>query len=297
MGNTRFDAMQYRSYAQTNNLESKSRDEVFKSRKMPVALDPRNIVLRESCDSLANPNSTPLIFGLDVTGSMGFIAEAIAKRGLEPLMQTIYDDKPVSDPHVMFMGIGDVFNDQAPLQVSQFEAGAIPLIEQLRQLWLEGDGGGNESEAYDLPWYFAAHKTVIDSFEKRGKKGYLFTIGDELPPKRCFGKEHVKHVFGTGDLPVPESTAEVLAAAQQKFKVFHIVAEEGSFAKYQLARVRSQWTELLGPNVIFMRDHTKLAAIALATLKIAEGADIESVIGESDYKEDLRYAFANALNG
>lgn len=46
-------------------------------------------------------------------------------------------------------------------------------------IFLEKGGGGNSFESYDLPWYFAAKRTSIDCFEKRKKKGFLFTVGDE----------------------------------------------------------------------------------------------------------------------
>lgn len=61
-----------------------------------------------------------------------------------------------------------------------FEAD-IRIARQLEKLWLEKGGGGNCCESYTLPWYFAALHTAIDWFEKRGQKGYLFTVGDELP--------------------------------------------------------------------------------------------------------------------
>lgn len=295
MGNSRFDHKEYRAYSTTNNLRAKSREQVFTSRYMPAGLDPAKIQLRESCDSQANPNSTPIILGLDVTGSMGFVAEAIAKEGLEPLMQLIYAEKPVSDPHLMFMGIGDINSDAAPLQVSQFEAGAIPLIEQLRTLWLEGNGGGNSYESYDLPWYFAAHRTSIDSYNRRGKKGYIFTIGDELPPPVGLRNDQLARVFGTTNVPEAGSSQNLLAAAQEKYKVFHIIAEEGNFCRSQKPRVRGAWTELLGPNAIFMKNHEDLATIVTATLQIAEGADIHEVIASSNKPEALKYAFQNAL--
>ena len=34
-------------------------------------------------------------------------------------------------------------------------------------------------ESYELALYFAAYKTSCDAWEKRQKKGYLFTLGDE----------------------------------------------------------------------------------------------------------------------
>lgn len=297
MGNARFDAHAYTSYRSSHKLEKATREQVFTSRFMPAALDPAKILLRESCNSEANPNSTPVIFGLDVTGSMGFVAEAIAKTELQPLMESIYENEPIPDPHIMFMGIGDIdAHDQAPLQVSQFEAGAIPLIEQLRTLYIESGGGGNDYESYDLPWYFAAHRTAIDSL-KRGQKGYLFTMGDEPPPP-ARGLDYTRlceRVFKNKDIPQPGTRAELLDKVSEKYKVFHLIVEEGNHFRSRPASVADQWTDLLGPNAIFLKDHRDLALVVTATLKIAQGADIHDVIASSNKPEALRHAFKNAL--
>lgn len=294
MGNARFDDTTYRTYSSTHGLGTKSQHEVFTSRNMPQALDPRKITIRESRDSDANPVSTPIIIGLDVTGSMGFVAHEIAKTQLPEIMNSIYDQRPVTDPHLMFMGIGDVYSDSAPLQVSQFEAEAIALIEQLRTMWIESGGGGNNTESYNLPWYFALTKTAIDSLEKRGKKGYIFTIGDELAPSPLTASQ-LKSVFGAEGQHLVYSNAELLELVQQKYNVFHIVAEQGSYARSNPGLVVANWTELLGPNVIRMKDHKDLPAIITATIKIAEGSNIRQVLTESEIASKLEYAFTNAL--
>ena len=78
----------------------------------------------------------------------------------------------------MVAAVGDAYTDQAPLQCTQFEAD-ISLASQIRSLWLEGNGGGNNGESYSAAHLLAALKTSTDSFERHGRKGYLFTIGDE----------------------------------------------------------------------------------------------------------------------
>jgi len=297
MGYERFNITDYSTYRSTNSYETKSQAEIFTSRMMPAKLDPAKAILRESCDSAVNPYSTPIILGLDVTGSMGFVAEEIAREGLAPLMETIYKEKPVTDPQVMFMGIGDVrAYDRAPLQVSQFEAGAIPLIEQLSTLFLEKGGGGNQHESYDLPWYYAANHTKIDCFDKRGEKGYLFTIGDEPAPPEPLTADELYKVFQTRDIPQYESTQALLTDVQERYKVFHIVAEQGSFYSSRPTQVEASWDKLLGPNVVYMRDVKRLADIVVATLKIANGEDIYDVIETSNCPSDLRHAFKNALS-
>lgn len=291
MGYSRWSNDAYTTYRTATKIETLSRDEVFKQSRIHESLDPAKIVLRESCDSEVNPQSTPVIFGLDVTGSMGFIAEHIAKTGLGELMAQIIEEKPVTDPHLMFMALGDIRSDYAPLQVSQFEPD-IRIIDQLRNIYVEGHGGGNHTESYDLPWYFATHRTSIDSHNKRGKKGYLFTIGDELPPDAPLPRSKLEHFMGSGDIPEAAEPAVLLSQAQEKYKVFHIIAEEGSECRsgYGTRVVRERWINLMGPNVIFMRNHRALADIVIGVLKIAEGMDIDRAIYESRKPEELKYA-------
>ena len=259
--------------------------DMYKSHGMDPSLNPHGIKGRESCDSKDNPNSTALIVGLDVTGSMGIIADVMAKRGLKTLMTEVYDRKPISDPHLMFMGIGDAeAGDSAPLQITQFEAD-IRIAEQLEKLWLEHGGGGNNYESYMLPWYFAAHHTTIDCFEKRGKKGYLFTIGDEEPTPRL-RRDDIERVLGYRPQADVEQN-ELLTLVSRKWEVFHIMVAEGSHARTRPDRVRSAWTNLLGQRAIWLRDHTALAEVIVSTLQVHEGADVDAVARSWDGSTSL----------
>lgn len=269
MGASRFDAGAYRNF--TASTVGKTTDRIYASRELDPRLDPKGVTLRESRDSDVNPKSTPIIVGIDVTGSMGMIADAIARQGLGTLFTAIADRKPISDPHVMFMAIGDAACDQAPLQVSQFEADTSVIIEQLTSIWLEKGGGGNRSESYQFPWYFAAFHTEHDSYVKRGKRGYLFTIGDEEAPEPLT-REQIKRVCGE-DAQRDYTAAELLQLAQRTYDVYHIVVLEGSHCRHSESLVRKSWTELIGQRVIFLKDHTKLAETIVSAIEVAEGRD------------------------
>jgi hypothetical protein len=268
MGSGTFDSGAYRAFSASS--ARKTTEEIYTSRDIDSKLNPLGVALRESRDSADNPNSTPVIVALDVTGSMGMIADVIAREGLGTLFTGILDRKPVSDPHVMFMGVGDANCDSAPLQVSQFEADNR-IVEQLTQLWLEKGGGGNSFESYNLPWYFAAFHTAHDSMEKRGKRGYLFTVGDEEAPGDLT-RDQIKRIFND-DLQSELSTAEMLALAQRAYNVFHIVIEEGNHARRFKDRVVASWRNLLGQNVICLADHKKLAETIVSAIEVAEGRD------------------------
>lgn len=270
MGTGTFSRAAYATYSKST--VGKSTDEIYTSRGMDKSLDPKGVVVRESRDSVDNPESTPLIVGIDVTGSMGMLADVIAREGLGTLFEGVIDRKPISDPHVMFMAIGDANYDRAPLQVSQFEADKR-IIEQLALIYLEHGGGGNQFESYNLPWYFAANHTVHDSMEKRGKRGYLFTVGDEEAPK-ALTPDQIQQFIGDS-IQVPEAPLDSLQAAQRVYDVFHIIVEEGSHARYNLDAVVDSWTELLGQRVIRLSDHKKLAETIVSAIEVAEGVDAE----------------------
>lgn len=268
MGAGSFDANSYRSFS--NVASTKTVDEIYTSKGMHKDLDPKGVAIRESRDSADNPQSTPIIVGLDVTGSMGMLAEVIAKQGLGTLFQGILDRNPVTNPHLMFMGIGDANCDRAPLQVSQFEADNR-IVEQLTKLWIEHGGGGNNFESYNLPWYFAARHTEHDSMQKRGKRGYLFTVGDEEAPKPLTA-EQLKRFMGDS-LQADVSTEEILAEARRSYDVFHIVVEEGDYARRNAAGVFASWAPLLGQRVIRLSDHKLLAQTIVSAIEVAEGVD------------------------
>ena len=150
-----------------------SAQELFKSRSLDPALDPKNVI-RECCDSEEHPNTIPIILALDVTGSMGDTSIEIAKK-LNKIMTALYKD--VKDIEFLIMGIGDLAYDNYPIQASQFESD-IRIAEQLDKIYFEAGGGGNEYESYTSAWLFGARHTKLDSW-KRGKKGLIITIGDE----------------------------------------------------------------------------------------------------------------------
>lgn len=244
------------------------------------ALDPKNVKMRESRDSSDNPESAAIIVALDVTGSMSPVLDKMARVGLPSLMEGIYGRKPVENPQVMFMGVGDVTCDKFPLQVSQFESD-IRIAEQLTQLYLEQGGGGNDSESYTLPWYFAAMHTSIDCFEKRNKKGYLFTIGDENIPD-VLKAEEIGRVLGYTPEQRVYTADELYKMVSRKYHVFHLMVEQGSHYRYNGDAVKKSWMDVIGQNAIPLDDHSKLGEVIISLIQVKEGADKKTVVDSWD---------------
>ena len=291
MGTSRWSTDDWQGYSATTS--AKSTAQIFTSNDLHADLDPKG-TNRESRDSDENPESTAIIIGCDVTGSMGIIAENLVRKGLGVLFEEIYDRKPVSDPHIMVSAIGDVDSDRVPLQVGQFEAD-LTITEDLEKVFVEGNGGGNQKESYDMPMYYAAYHTSIDCFEKRGKKGYIFTIGDELPPSYT-DKNAVKSIIGDDGIEANIPFKDVVMAASKMYNVYHIVIAEGWFAEHNGAEyVRDAWKEYLSENVIILSDYTKLAEVIVSVMEVNEGRDVAAVAGS--WSGDTSLVVKKAIDG
>ena len=286
MGGGRWSTDDFTSH--TRSYSSKSRAEIFSS-ECHKDLDPRKIDIRESCDSTDNPAATPIILGLDVTGSMGHLAEAIARNGLNKTCTELYKRKPVTDPHIMIMGIGDVDTDNDPLQVSQFEAD-IRILKHLEHLYLEGGGGGNHRESYTIPWLFAAKKTKIDSLIKRKKKGYLFTIGDERPNLEVTGKGYLTAKTGL-KLSETTSSKDLLKEVKKSYDVFHLMVEESGTFQGDEKQTVALWRDLLGENARRLKDVSKLPEVIVSIIQANEGMDPEEIAEswEADSQDSVRH--------
>lgn len=266
MGHGKWSSADWDRYA-TSSVHGRSRSELFRANGMKDDYDPSRMTFRESRDSAENPESTPIIIGIDVTGSMGVLAEELVVKGLNETFTALIDRQPVSDPHVMAMAIGDAYCDRAPLQATQFEAD-LRIVEQLRELWLEGGGGGNRGESYSLAHVFAGLKTVHDAKERRGKRGFLFTVGDE-PVLDGVTREQLARVLGI-EARRGINAREAVRLASDAYEVFHIIVD-GTYARRNMREVRASWDRILPERVIHLRDPSRLAETIVATIEAASG--------------------------
>ena len=86
----------------------------------------------------------------------------------------------------------------------------------------------------------------MDCYEKRGRRGYLFVIGDEIPYPRVKRKE-VGAVIGDGlqpSMPVEDVVAEL----RRTFDVYYVLPRMTN--NYDNPVVHRRWGELLGQNAL-----------------------------------------------
>lgn len=229
---------------------------IFMERSINNAMNPCGVQIRESRDSSEHPESLAIIIALDVTGSMGSVPHYLVKEGLPAIMDAIINSG-IKDPQVLFLGIGDHECDHAPLQVGQFESSDELLDKWLTTIFLEGGGGSNYGESYMLAWYFAAYHTDIDCLNKRGQKGFLFTIGDE-PVLKSIPKVVIKSIMGDGQYEDFDSS-KLLEKAMEKYNCFHIhIRETGSGSRQS---VIDHWKQIIQDNLIIANRRQDVASI------------------------------------
>lgn len=256
MGNGSYSCVARAVRSENKGYKTAKVEEIFTSKSINNAMNPHGVGIRESRDSVAHPNSVAIILGLDVTGSMGSVPHYLVKQGLPLFMDKIIKGG-VSDPQVLFAGIGDHECDKSPLQISQFESSDELLDKWLTDLYLEGGGGGNYGESYLLAWYFALKHTSIDCWEKRKQKGFLITVGDE-PTLKDVPASVLKKLFGDGQYS-DCSSAELITEVSKNYNVYHLnIAETSSGSR---SEVRDGWTQLLHDNFINVKRKEDVAEI------------------------------------
>jgi hypothetical protein len=289
MGTTRWSDDHYRERA---HLRARTGKSVFEydaevraapeqERKAHDKMSPLGVTVRESRDSGNHPTSHAVGVLFDVTGSMQSVPR-ILQANLPKLMNLLIRKGYLEHPQILIGGIGDATSDHAPLQVGQFESG-IEIEEDLGKLFLEGGGGPSITESYELALYFMTRHTALDCLEKRGKRGYLFVIGDEIPYPAVKRRE-VERLIGErlqADIPVEDMIAEL----RKRYDVYFVIPKLTQH--WDNEEVRSRWVQLLGQNVLRLEDPAAICELIASTIGLVEGR-----IDRESLQTDLREAGA-----
>lgn len=227
--------------------------------KAHTNLDPLRISSKpfgklESRDSTEHPESNPVFVCFDVTGS-NYERAIDAQKRLPNLMELL--NKYLTDPQVAVAANDDftVVGNNA-VQISDFESDNR-VDDHIRNIWLVNCGGGNDGESYDLLLYAAARKMVLDSVEKRGKKGYMFLYADE-PIFKHVQKAEVKAIYGdTVEKDIPIS--EVIEEARRNFNIF-VIWPDGGYL-----HAREQYVKLFGEEAVLTSQHPNLLCELIAS--------------------------------
>ena len=238
-------------------------EQVFTQTHCHPLMDPKGVRLRESRDGADHPQSLGIVFALDITGSMGEIPKILATQQLPSFMKILMDCQ-VKDPQILFMAVGDAIHNRAPLQVGQFESTAELMDQWLTWTYLEGGGGGNGQESYELGLYFLAMHSELDCMTKRKKRGYLFMTGDEIPYP-ALSRHSVETIIGD-TLDEDLTCEEIVAELQKTFIPFFIIPDRN-----RAKRCERRWRDLLGDHVLCLDSSIDVCFVTAGAILISEG--------------------------
>jgi hypothetical protein len=244
------------------------------ARTVHPALDPRGAV-RESRDSAEHPQSTAISVLFDVTGSMGKVPRTLQAK-LPQLLGLLLRQGYARDPQIMFGAIGDATCDRVPLQVGQFESDNR-MDDDLGRIVLEGGGGGQMMESYELAMYYLARRTVTDCWAKRGRRGYLFIIGDELAYPRV-DRQQVSQWTGE-ELSEDVSLRQIVDEVTRRWDLYYLLPTGSHYARNH--KVLDFWRDLLGQNAVVLDDVDAVCETIALTIGLGEQAvDLEQGLAD-----------------
>jgi len=204
----------------------------------------------------------PVVFALDVTGSMGEWTKIIYDK-MPMFYGQIMMQKYLQDPSISFCAIGDAKTDNAPLQVSDFGQGK-EIDQLISKMWLEGNGGGNEHESYELSGYFYNNHCAFTN----ARRPFFFVTGDEGFWEKTT-VDMVHKVLGykpSKDVPGDQTWSELM----KKFNVFHIKKEYYSSKEKS---INKQWCEALGEErVLHITNPKACIDVMLGAIALTSGA-------------------------
>lgn len=266
--------------------------------KAHEALDPLKdgkSTIRESRDSAEHPESTPIVIGFDVTGSMSDNPKLI-QQSLKELFGMLIRKDIVSDPQIAIGAYGDAYCDSVPLQIGQFESDNR-IDDELDNVFIEGGGGGNDGETSTLLARYVAANVNTDAWDKRHKKGYMFLIGDEraLDLKATQLKEYL----GV-EQPSNMTAKDVFASLNERWNVYMLLIDNGA-AEYQHSR--EQYGELMAnPQHVVVIKNGSLAAATIASIigSVEETTDSQTLstdLVDAGFSKDIADAARSATVG
>jgi hypothetical protein len=110
---------------------------------------------------------------------------------------------------------------------------------------------------------------------REGRKGFLFTVGDEEPQK-LLRAAHVQRFFGDA-VQRDMSADELVSLVERGWVYFHLMVAEGSYMRSRPEAVKQAWTDLLGQRALSLTDHTRMAEVIISAIEVAAGRDKDAV--------------------
>lgn len=257
--------------ATTSNTSSSM---VGKTTMINPGLNPQ----RWANDNLVCDKGDPIVFALDVTGSMGEWTKIIYDK-MPMFYGQIMMQKYLEDPAISFCAIGDAKTDEAPLQVSEFGQGR-EIDQLISKMYLEGNGGGNYHESYEMSAYFYLNHCSFTN----ARKPFFFVTGDE-GFWEVTTTEMIQKVMGLNVKDIPGNT--LWEELMKKYNVFHI---KKAYKDNKEQNIYKQWCKALGEERILKITNPKACVdVMLGAISLTSGSrTLQEYIKDMQVREQTK---------
>merc|ERR1712216_285862 len=200
--------------------------------------------------------ANPIVCAIDVTGSMGDFPRVIYDK-LPMFYGQIMMQGYLRDPSISFAAIGDIHHDRAPLQVTEFAAGAA-IDKEIKKIYIEG-GGGAATEDYEFCVYYY---TRMVRYEDNETKPFLFITGDET----FYKSVEKKYIEALIHPEAKDMTSdEILAEARKKYNIFYLM-------KGSAAHAVRDWSAVIGAErILKLKDPKAVVDVMLGAIALVSG--------------------------
>jgi hypothetical protein len=248
------------SSSSANVAYSSSSNEVIgKVNKLHSSMNPQ----RWKDDKLISEYKNPIVFALDVTGSMGSWTKIIYDK-MPMFYGQIMMQNYLTDPAISFCAIGDYTCDEAPLQVTEFGQGK-GIDQLISKMYLEGGGGGSYFESYELAAYFYIKHVEL----KNSELPYFFVTGDESFYEKIPEKQITK-IIGK---PIVENYINARECWKELMKIFNVFLIKKPYEEDKKETlIKQKWAETLGEERILVINTPKACVdVMLGAIAITSG--------------------------
>jgi hypothetical protein len=212
-------------------------------------------------DKVITNAKSPLVVIVDGTGSMGQFPKIIFQK--LPLLDDGVDDY-LDDCEISYCCIGDAGSDKYPLQVQPFGKGK-QMVETLNKLIIEGRGGSNKQESYDLAALYYAKNAEMP---KANKPIMVWVCDEGIYPtvNEGWAKTHAK-VEGVKGL----TREKLFEELQTKYSVYVIRKHYGGITGDTMTgdnlRINQEWESLVGSDrMAILNDPKRVVDVILGLL-------------------------------
>lgn len=182
-------------------------------------------------------SEAPLIVMCDVTGSMGTWPAVIFSK--LPYLDIEGKSYLGEDMEICFGAIGDATSDKYPFQIREFGTGTV-LSDRLKELIIEGNGGGQFKESYELAALYCARNVRMP---RAVQQPILIIIGDE--GLYDYVEKRHANMINVGIEGSRIDTKDIFTELKTKFSTYVVRKPYGDRHE---AEIQRQWVQLLGED-------------------------------------------------